>query len=197
MLARPLSGVEAVNTLPTHSEGDTSDAPLVRRAAAGDRGAYGRLVEIHWASLVRLARSVVGDGDAEDVVQDALVHAWAKLRGLREPTHFAAWISRVVMRACLRRKRRGLRPLSLSEMSRSETEGFEASATSAPDAGIDLERSLAVLAPRQRAVLHLTVVEGMSDSEIADRLGIRAASVRSHRRRARQRLIRLWKENEA
>lgn len=191
--------MQAVESIAVRTEGGASDAPLARRAAAGDRGAYGRLVEIHWASLVRLARSVVGDGDAEDVVQDALVHAWTKLRGLHDPARFAGWISRVVMRACLRRKRRGFRPLSLSEMSRGETELFEAS-ESPPErdavAGIDLERSLAALAPRQRAVLHLTVVEGMSDSEIADRLGIRAASVRSHRRRARERLAKLWKEHE-
>jgi len=188
-----------VDSIAVRTEGGASDAPLVRRAAAGDRGAYGRLVEIHWASLVRLARSVVGDDDAEDVVQDALVHAWTKLRGLRDPARFPAWISRVVMRACLRRKRRRLRPLSLSEMSRGETELFEANESPPePDAvaGIDLERSLAALAPRQRAVLHLTVVEGMSDSEIAERLGIRAASVRSHRRRARERLATLWKEHE-
>ena len=45
----------------------------------------------------------------------------------------------------------------------------------------------------QRAVLHLTVVEGMSDREIADALGIAAASVRAHRRRARARVERLAK----
>jgi DNA-directed RNA polymerase specialized sigma24 family protein len=36
--------------------------------------------------------------------------------------------------------------------------------------------------------MHLTVVEGMSDSEIGTVMGIDAASVRSHRRRARERL---------
>jgi RNA polymerase sigma-70 factor (ECF subfamily) len=52
----------------------------------------------------------------------------------------------------------------------------------------DVERTLRLLAPRQRAVMHLTVVEGMSDSEIGTVMGIDAASVRSHRRRARERL---------
>jgi len=59
----------------------------------------------------------------------------------------------------------------------------------APEAArVDVERTLGVLAPRQRAVMHLTVVEGMSDSEIGPVMGIDAASVRSHRRRARERL---------
>jgi DNA-directed RNA polymerase specialized sigma24 family protein len=39
--------------------------------------------------------------------------------------------------------------------------------------------------------MHLTVVEGMSDSEIGEAMGIDAASVRSHRRRAREALRRL------
>jgi DNA-binding CsgD family transcriptional regulator len=39
--------------------------------------------------------------------------------------------------------------------------------------------------------MHLTVVEGMTDSEIAGILGIAASSVRGHRRRARGRLERL------
>ena len=62
-----------------------------------------------------------------------------------------------------------------------------------PDPGceLDLERLLAGLAPRQRAVMHLSVVEGRTDTEIAERMAITAASVRSHRRRARQRLSHL------
>lgn len=169
-------------------------ALLAQRAGSGDRRAYGRLVEDHWSSLVRLARSVVGDAEAEDVVQDALIHAWDKLGGLRRPESFGAWISRVVVRACLRHQRRWRRRPTLGI-----TEDLPLATVPArtdPAAEIDLQRSLAVLAPRQRAVLHLTVVEEMSDSEIAERMGITAASVRSHRRRARQRLAKLWKEAE-
>ena len=55
----------------------------------------------------------------------------------------------------------------------------------------DLERLLAKLAPRQRAVLHLTVVEGLSDSEIAEILGIAGSSVRVHRLRGRRHLEQL------
>lgn len=178
-------------------------ALLARQAGSGDRRAYGRLVEDHWSSLVRLARSVVGETEAEDVVQDALIHAWTKLGGLRRPESFSAWISRVVVRACLRRKRSWRRRLTFQLSEDLPTDpvhpsGDPTAASGAepsdPTAEIDLQRSLAVLAPRQRAVLHLTVVEEMTDSEIAERMGITAASVRSHRRRARERLAKLWKE---
>ncbi|MEM1181588.1 MAG: sigma-70 family RNA polymerase sigma factor [Acidobacteriota bacterium] len=161
----------------------TSETPLVERAASGDRGAYSVLVESHWARLVGLARTVVGDATAEDVVQDALVVAWDRLASLRDIESFSPWLTRIVMRRCLHRRRswRDWLPLSAA---------VEPSARPDLDSGLDLERCLRGLAPRQRAVMALSVVEGQSDGEIAEILDITAASVRSHRRRARERLRR-------
>lgn len=162
----------------------------VARAAAGDHAAFGTLVEAHWERLLRLARSVVGDADAADAVQDGLLVAWRGLPALRQPAAFPAWLTRVVTRRALARARRRapwrrrLRPLA-------EAESVAAPGEGNGDGEIDVARLLAALAPRQRAVMHLTVIEGMSDGEIGRVLGIAAASVRSHRRRARHRLLAL------
>jgi len=206
--------VEALSPLLDDGSTPGSPAPgseLVTQAVAGEPRAYGRLVEAHWVSLVRLARAMVGDADAEDVVQDALVHAWGKLQTLRDPQRFPAWIARVVARTCLRHQRRHRFTVSLAEASGREERTPEGTAerpsglpghrpgadpAATLDPRIDLRRTLAALAPRQRAVLHLTIVEGRTDSEIAELLGITAASVRSHRRRARQRLAKLWRKSE-
>ena len=59
------------------------------------------------------------------------------------------------------------------------------------DFQIDVGRLLAELAPKQRAVLHLTTIEGYTDREIAEVLGITSSSVRVHRLRARRRLAKL------
>jgi RNA polymerase sigma-70 factor (ECF subfamily) len=161
---------------------------VVTRAAAGDEAAFGTLVEAHWGRLLRLARSVLGDAEAADAVQEGLLAAWRELPALRQPAAFPAWLTRVVTRRALARARRRapwwrrLRPLA------------DAADVAAPEAAggngeIDVARMLAALAPRQRAVMHLTVVEGMSDGEIGRALGIATASVRSHRRRARHRLL--------
>lgn len=158
-------------------------ASLVRQAALGDRSAFARLVETEWNRLVRLARSVVGDADAEDAVQDALIHAWKKLPGLDRPDAFPTWIARIVARGCFRRNRR--RP-SLAALAESP----EPRVQPAVEASLDVERLLSLLAPRQRAVMHLTVIEGLSDREIGTLLGITAGSVRAHRRRARETLNR-------
>ena len=62
------------------------------------------------------------------------------------------------------------------------------------DDRIDVHRLLVKLAPRQRAVLHLTVIEGLSDSEIAEALGISSSSVRVHRLRGRRQLGRIVRQ---
>ncbi len=160
-----------------------TDAGLVRLAQQGDPDAFSTLVERHWGRLVPFARSVLGDADAEDAVQDALVVAWGKLGALAEPAAFRAWVLRILGRLCFRRARFGRRFRSLVGLPEPTDPAAEAVGER-----IDVERTLMMLAPRQRAVMHLTVVEGMSDSEIGTVMGIDAASVRSHRRRARERL---------
>ena len=151
-----------------------TEPALLHSAIEGDRTAFTRLVELHWSRLVRLARSVVGESDAEDAVQDGLVTAWLKLDTLRQLQAFDAWLTRVVLRSCLRRTRR-FRPMVPIE------EAPVPSVTHDPAARIDIERVLGLLAPQQRAVMHLTVVEGMSDGEIGDALEITAAAVRATR----------------
>jgi RNA polymerase sigma-70 factor (ECF subfamily) len=163
---------------------------LVKRAAAGDRDAFSDLAAAHWRRLLALVRSIVADLDAEDVVQDGLVLAWKKLGSLREPDAFSAWLTRIVANTAVgrARRRRFFQPLNGAEV---------AIAADSLDHRIDVKHLLAKLAPRQRAVLHLTVVEGMSDSEIAELLGISASSVRVHRLRGRKQLGKMVRPEEA
>ncbi len=157
---------------------------LALQAAAGDQAAFAEIIERRWPPLVRLARSLVGDLEAEDAVQDGLVTAWDRLGSLRDPAKCAAWLGRIVVRVCLRRLRfrRILHPLEAAP---------ERWTAPDPTHAIDLVRCLRALAPRQRGVMHLTIVEGMSDREIGEIMGISAGSVRAHRRRARARLDRI------
>lgn len=163
---------------------DTTTADLVRTALGGDREAFGALVEGHWERLVRLARSVVGEADAEDAVQDSLVLAWTRLARLSDPEKFGPWVSRIVFRRCLRASRRQRGTVSLDSVP-------EPSRWRDPETAVSVWQVLVRLAPRQRAVLHLTAVEGMTDAEIAPVLGITPASVRAHRRRARAGVARI------
>lgn len=157
---------------------------LVERAMAGEREAFSDLAAAHWRRLLALARSIVADLEAEGVVQDGLIKAWKKIGSLREPEAFSSWLTRIVANTAVARVRRKkiFQPLNGVEFAVREV---------TPDNRIDVQRLLGKLAPRQRAVLHLTVVEGLTDSEIAGLLGISSSSVRVHRLRGRQRLGRM------
>lgn len=162
---------------------DANDIELIQRAQSGDIESFSNLVERHWTFLVRIARSVVGDSEAEDCVQEALVVVWEKLSSLRDRRAFLTWLIRIVARRCLRRARSQSRFVSLAAVTEGSDPGGERGCES-----FHVQQVLALLPPRQRAVMHLTVIEGMTDSEIGEALAITAASVRSHRRRAKDTL---------
>jgi RNA polymerase sigma-70 factor (ECF subfamily) len=166
------------------------ESVLVRRAMDGDREAFSDLAAAHWRRLLALARSIVADLEAEDVVQDGLIKAWKKIRSLREPGAFAAWLTRIVANTAIARarRRRFFEPI----------DGVAVAAAGTPvDDRIDIGRLLLKLAPRQRAVLHLTVIEGLTDHEIGEALGIASSSVRVHRLRGRRRLAEIAKGGES
>ncbi len=157
---------------------------LVRQAIEGDREAFSELAAAHWRRLLALARSIVVDLEAEGVVQDGLIKAWQKLGTLRDPGSFGAWVTRIVANAAIARarRRRFFEPIDGVDVAVEGT-GIESR--------IDVGRLLVKLAPKQRAVLHLTTIEGYTDREIAGILGITDSSVRVHRLRARRRLAEL------
>ncbi len=162
---------------------DANELELVERARNGETAAFTALVERCWTRLVGFARSVAGDTDAEDCVQEAMVIVWEKLASLKECAAFDSWVMRIVGRRCMRRARGRARFVPLDQA----PEGAEPCSCGGTEA-FQVESLLALLPPRQRAVMHLTVIEGMTDSEIGTALAISPASVRSHRRRARETL---------
>ncbi|MGI8871348.1 MAG: RNA polymerase sigma factor, partial [Candidatus Limnocylindria bacterium] len=68
---------------------------LVSRAAAGDRVAFGQLVEHYQSACYGLAWRLLGNADqAADATQDAFVHAYDAMRGYRGGV-FRSWLLRI------------------------------------------------------------------------------------------------------
>ena len=82
---------------------------LVERAQAGDRCAYGALVERFQPTVFAVALTRTRNAaEAEDLAQDVFIHSMAKLGRLREPRCFAGWLRRVTVRMAINRvSRRG------------------------------------------------------------------------------------------
>jgi RNA polymerase sigma-70 factor, ECF subfamily len=69
------------------------DEVLVVAAILGDLDAFDELAMRYRAAVVRVAQSVVGREDAEDVAQDAWLLAFKALPSIEDPTRFAAWLA--------------------------------------------------------------------------------------------------------
>lgn len=83
-------------------EFDTPDELLVVAAILGNLEAFEQLVVRYRPAVVRLARSIAGDGYAEDVAQESLLLAFKALPGIEEPSKFAAWLSAITRNRALR-----------------------------------------------------------------------------------------------
>jgi RNA polymerase sigma-70 factor, ECF subfamily len=175
------------------------DTELVARARAGDREAFGELVERYAAAARRVARAVLGDADdADDAAQDAMLSALVKLGQYDPRRPFGPWLLRIVANAATdRRRRRTVRRTEPLDA------GLAAGGTR-PDTTTErralaerLRQALAELPERRRIAVVLFDVEGYTHAEIAGVLGIPEGTVRSEVFHARRRLRALlvdWKE---
>ena len=83
------------------------DAALVARTVAGDRAAFGVLVERYAGQARRVARAVLGDpDDADDAAQDGFLSALVKLAQYDARRPFGPWLMRIVANAATDRRRR-------------------------------------------------------------------------------------------
>src|SRR5881396_1682240 len=146
-----------------------ASALLVERARRGDARAFEQLARDLERPLYRHAVRIVGQADAEDVVQDALLAAWRSL-GSFEGTSFRAWIFRIATNRALDRLRaRRRRPESPLDPPLGDDDVIW-SEPSAPgpelvdiagdrEALVVVETALATLPAEQRASLLLRDVE--------------------------------------
>jgi RNA polymerase sigma factor (sigma-70 family) len=144
-----------------------------------------RLVELI-PRLRRYARALVGDrATADDLVQDTLERAWAKLHLYRRGTDLRAWLFTVMHNVHVNRVR-AARPTETLEEEMPEL----AQRAAQGDALLvrDLDRAIGTLPAEQRAVLLLVTLEEMSYEEVARALSIPIGTVMSRLSRAREKL---------
>jgi RNA polymerase sigma-70 factor, ECF subfamily len=176
------------------------EADLVVRAAAGDRSAFGVLVERYAGVARRVARAVLGNPeDADDAAQDAMLSALVKLDQYDPRRPFGPWLLRIVANAATdRRRRRTVR--RVEPLDAALTAGGPRPDTTAERRALGerLRQALAELPERRRVAVVLFDVEGYSHAEIAAVLGIPEGTVRSevfHARRRLRALLADWKED--
>ncbi|HET9034449.1 MAG TPA: sigma-70 family RNA polymerase sigma factor [Dokdonella sp.] len=174
---------------------ETEDGDLVRLAAGGDVAAFEHLYRRHsgrvHGAVWRL--SGMNPSRAEELTQEAFVRAWQKLDTFRFESAFSTWLHRLAVNVALMELRK-----------RDPEETVEDSVLDAASEPVrpfcageraDLERAIANLPPRARAVLVLHDIEGWKHQEIGDELGMAVGSSKAQLHRARGLLKRALGEN--
>ncbi len=175
-----------------------NEVELATRARAGDRAAFGQLVEQFAPQARRVARAVLQDPhDADDAAHDAFLAALVKLDQYDPRRPFGPWLMRIVANAATdRRRRRAVRqvePLAPELTGGGPRPDREAEQSALGDR---LRAALAELPERRRIAVVLFDVEGYSHAEIAQILGIPEGTVRSevfHARRRLRELLADWR----
>ncbi len=179
---------------PTPTPRGADDAPLVARAAAGDRAAFRALYDRHRPAVFRVARTFAAlDADeVDDVVQESFVRAFRALARLEDPARFGGWLLTIARNRALSRLARRRAGEKLADDLEREAASAGEDAPADPDADAELELVRRVIAELpegpEKETVHLFYVEGrLSAREIAERLGVgkSAITMRLERFRAR------------
>lgn len=180
-----------------------TDGELAALALAGRQAAYSELLHRHRNAVFRIARHHCGDDDAAlDLTQQSFIAAFAALGRYDPARSFPHWLSRITINKChdwaRRRKVRQFfsfaKPLD------------EARDVADPEAGADtqtadrqeLHRTMAAIATlpaRLKEVLVLRTIEGLSQAEAAQVLGVSEKSLETRLYRARINLIEILRDN--
>jgi RNA polymerase sigma-70 factor (ECF subfamily) len=173
----------------TETPGAPEIAEWVRRARAGDHGAYERLYRSHCARVFALCVRLSGDrGRARELAQDAFVHAWRKLPLLEAEAAFSSWLYRLTVNVVLmelRRDRRWNEREAGSDVL-DAAEPRRVARTESPGTRVDLERAIATLPNQARAIFVLHDVDGYPHEEIAAQMNIAVGTSRAQLHRARR-----------
>jgi RNA polymerase sigma-70 factor (ECF subfamily) len=163
------------------------DAALVAAVAAGDTTALAALYDLYAPRLLGVARRMLGDrAAAEDLLHDVFLEVWRRAAEYA-PTRgtVSAWLLVRTRSRCLDRLGRGARhALVVAQVAGESSLALDAHATAVALDGARVQRLVARLPAELVAVLELAYFDGLSTSEIAERLGIPPGTVKSRTARA-------------
>lgn len=178
------------------------DSMLVDLVLCNDRGAFKQIMQRCNQRLFRVARGVVNDDiEAEDVVQEAYVHAYEKLATFRGEASLLTWLTRIVLNESYGRLRRRHDTVDIAIVETAQNEGGRIIAFPSKFGGEDpaasaardqirimIEHAIEKLPEAFRIVFVMREIEGCTVEETAASLELRPETVKTRLHRARRQL---------
>jgi RNA polymerase sigma-70 factor (ECF subfamily) len=158
-----------------------SDADLVHETLAGDRDAFGKLVDRHRRTIYALCvQRGLQSEEAEDAAQEVFIKAFKSLSTLQKPEQFARWLYGIAAHVAAdtaRSRRRKHDEVRLDSAPEVAAEGYRPDGMAQEQ--VNVLRALSELPEDQRIVLTLRYLEGLTPKDIAERLGEPRGTIRS------------------
>lgn len=188
------------------------ESELIAQLINGDDHAFRRVIGQHHSLMLNVARAIVGDTFADDVVQDAWVSAYKHIGNFERRSSLKTWLLIIVSNQAKARLRKESRQISLDQLD-GETPGsyldganFKADGhwqrpaphwnIESPEALLEeqqlqfcINRTLNLLPPAQKAAFILRDIEQQSFEDICNILAVSASNVRVLLHRARLTLM--------
>jgi len=166
---------------------------LIRQCKRGDQKAQFEIYRLYHAAMFNTTLRIVGDSDdAEDVMQEAFLKAFAKLDSYRGKVSFGAWLKRIVINKALDFLRLKKDQISLEDAGEyAEIIEEEAENTEYAYSEENIKKAIYALPEGYRIVLSLILLEGYDHEEVSTILNISNATSRTQYHRAKKKLIEL------
>lgn len=182
----------------------SEETSLVQRCQRHEAGAYDEFCGRFSGKIHRVALRILRDESAaDDAVQEALMNAFRAMGRFRGEARVSTWLNRIVTNVCLETLRRSRKR---KEESFEELEPVLAESLTVGDNPFDfvrrrelgsrLEFSLGKLSPKQREIVQMHDVEGLTIKEVSQRLNISEGTVKSRLFYGRQECRRHFSRSE-
>jgi RNA polymerase sigma-70 factor (ECF subfamily) len=136
--------------------------------------------------------------DAEDILQESFIDAFAQLRSFENKSTFGAWLKQIVVFksiSLLKKKR-----LSFADLEKETEEVVDETPTDENEIAFtvqNIKKAMNQLPDGYRAVLSLYLLEGYDHEEIAEIMRISQSTVRTQYKRGKQKLLQILKKEDA
>ena len=180
----------------------TPESEWIAAAQAGDEDAFGQLMQSHYEPVYRTVLAIVrNEHDARDLCQEIWVKVWQQITRFRGEAKFSTWLHPIATRRALdhlRKRRRWFDrflPFDRSDPASEDAPPAFEPRDETPSVPVQIEQAerhqhfenlLSSLPPKQRAVLALREIQGLTYDEIAHALGCRRGTVMSRLFHARR-----------
>ena len=171
---------------------------LILKSQEGDRRAQNELFKLYADAMYNICRRMMGnEDDAKDALQDSFVHAFTKIKTLKNVDIFSAWMKRIVINQCINElKKKKLLRDDLDDIGDIPDEEIVEENNTLKYRANEILNAIDKISEGCKTVLNLYLFEGYDHREISEILSISESASKAQYSKAKAKVRKLLGENK-